>query len=202
MNVPIEVIAEIVERVHRDQSFASTVTNHRGYSDEMRKIHEDNAQFLEETLKIVRLDELMSVSKEIADAVFLIIQHAISLPSFMKEMLVRLSVGPSKHPLYAAYIEDRIHYFERQPQRYGTQYDYNEQGQMSMYWCTDSIEMINQRRALVGMNTVQENEQRFIHQPALAPDEVFHYVQDQHEWLIRTGWCTQEMIEQYQRRNR
>jgi hypothetical protein len=70
MKVPIEIYAQIVERVQRDQAFARTLTNTQGYSDEMRMIHEENARYLEEVLETIFLDDLMASPKDIADGVF------------------------------------------------------------------------------------------------------------------------------------
>lgn len=201
MKVPIEIYAQIVERVQRDQAFARTLTNTQGYSDEMRLIHEENARFLDEVLKTISLDDLMTSSKDIADGVFLIIQHAISMPGFMKKMYQLLMQLSHPIPVYVAYLEDRIRSFERQPQRYGTQYDYDEQGRMTMYWCNDSVKTINQRRKEIGLSSVKENEQRFIHQPQLSLIEAKKYIKDQHEWLVKTGWCSEEDINRYDRRN-
>lgn len=201
MKVLIEIYAQIVERVQRDQAFSRTLKNSKGYSDEMRSIHEENARFLEEVLETISLDDLMSSPKDIADGVFLIIQHAISMPSFMKKMHRLLKQVSRPDPVYIAYLEDRIRSFERQPQLYGTQYDYNEQGRMTMYWCDGDIATINQRRKSIGLSSVEENEQRFIHQPQLSLNEASQYIKDQHEWLVKTGWCSEEDIKRYERRN-
>jgi hypothetical protein len=119
----------------------------------------------------------------------------------MKKMYERLQQGPNPNPVYLAYLDDRIRSFQRQPQRYGTQYDYDEQGRMSMYWTIDSIETINQRRSKVGLSSIQENERRFIHQPRLSVKDAIKYISKQHQWLIKTGWCNQEDIQRYERRN-
>ena len=201
MKVPIEIYAQIVERVQRDQAFARTLTNTQGYSDEMRMIHEENARYLEEVLETIFLDDLMASPKDIADGVFLIIQHAISMPRFMKKMYQLLTQLSRPMPIYVAYLEDRIRSFERQPQCYGTQYDYDEQGRMTMYWTNDSVKTINQRRKEIGLSSVEENEQRFIHQPKLSLKETEKYRKNQHEWLVKTGWCSVEDIKHYERRN-
>jgi hypothetical protein len=201
MKVPIEIYVEIVERVQRDQSYAKTLTNAEGYDKGMQAIHEENARFLDEVLQTIKLEDLLSSSKDIADGVFIMIQHAISKPHFMKKMYERLQQGPNPNPVYLAYLDDRIRSFQRQPQRYGTQYDYDEQGRMSMYWTIDSIETINQRRSKVGLSSIQENERRFIHQPRLSLKDAIKYISKQHQWLIKTGWCNQEDIQRYERRN-
>lgn len=201
MKVPIEIYAQIIERVQRDQAFARTLKNSKEYSDEMRSIHEENARFLEEVLENISMDDLMASPKDIADGVFLIIQHAISMPTFMKKMYHLLTQVSHPNNVYIAYLEDRIRSFERQPQLYGTQYDYNEQGLMTMYWCDGDITTINQRRKSIGLSSVDENEQRFIHQPQLSLNEAKKYIIDQHEWLVKSGWCSDEDIKQYEKRN-
>jgi hypothetical protein len=201
MKVPIEIYVEIVERVQRDQSYAKTLTNTKGYDKTMQAIHEENAQFLEEVLQTVKLEDLLSSSKDIADGVFIMIQHAISKPQFMKRMVKLLQQGPNPNPVYLAYLDDRIRSFQRQPQRYGTQYDYDEHGRMSMYWTVDSIDTLNQRRSSIGLSSIQENETRFIHQPKLSPKEAQKYLLEQHQWLVKTGWCSEEDINRYERRH-
>ena len=119
----------------------------------------------------------------------------------MKKMHQLLRQVSRPNLVYIAYLEDRIRSFERQPQLYGTQYDYNEQGRMIMYWSDGDLATINQRRKGIGLSTVEENEQRFIHQPQLSLNEARKYIKDQHEWLVKTGWCSEEDIKRYEKRN-
>src|SRR5207247_48023 len=67
-------------------------------------------------------------------AAWLILQHAIGNPPLMRRGLTLLRGGVSEgevSPLEVAMLEDRIRTFEGRPQRYGTQFDWDEHGRLS-----------------------------------------------------------------------
>jgi hypothetical protein len=72
-------------------------------------------------------------------------QHAIGDPQLQSRWLPLLQEAVTKgeaEPAHVAYLEDRICFYERRPQRYGTQFDWDEEGQMSRgCWKTPSMLM-------------------------------------------------------------
>lgn len=55
-----------------------------------------------------------------------------------------------------AYLEDRIRLAEEGKQRYGTQLTFNEEKQTYEVMDLEDPESVNQRRAELGMNTLEE----------------------------------------------
>ena len=202
MKIPDRVKTDILRRLQTDQEYAKSVQNAHAYDPGMRQIHEDNAAYAKECVNKYSLSALMNDSREVAEAVFILIQHAISMPDFMKSMLVLFQEVTPSQPVYVAYMTDRILSMSRRPQQYGCTYDYDESGQMVMYWVTDNKEVINERRLAIGLSSVEENEQRFINRPPMTPEAAREYLDRQHQWLIETGWCDEAAIKQYNERNR
>lgn len=58
-------------------------------------------------------------------------------------------------PISLAYLADRIAVFENRPQQYGTQFDWDESGQLSPNRM-DSLEKANERRKAIGLNSIEE----------------------------------------------
>ena len=202
MKIPDTVKTDILRRLQTDQEYAKSVQNAHTYDTFMRQIHEDNAAYVRKLVNTYSLSALLNESSEVAEAVFILIQHAISMPDFLKSMLELLQEVTPSQPIYVAYMTDRIMSMTRRPQVYGCSYDYDESGQMVMYWVTDSKDVINERRLAIGLSTVEENEQRFIHRPPMTLEAAREYLDRQHQWLIETGWCTEAAIKQYNERNR
>ncbi len=67
-------------------------------------------------------------------AVWLIVQHAIGLPSFQRRCLALLeaAVARGEAPAWqVAMLTDRIRSLEGRPQSYGTQFDWDSNGELS-----------------------------------------------------------------------
>jgi hypothetical protein len=93
-----------------------------GYHPEMELVHKDNAQRLREIIKEIGLPTISKVGTKGSDAAWLIIQHSIGEPEFMKECLRMMMENRSNvNPTNIAYLHDRIEVFQSREQRYGTQ---------------------------------------------------------------------------------
>lgn len=130
----------------------------QGYDKEMEQLHNSNAQALDKIIEAIGYPTTDKVGEEASKAAWLVIQHAISHPNFMKKCLTLLkqevSLGKDD-PINLAYLTDRIAVFEGKPQLYGTQFDWDENGQLSPKPYDDIIK-VNQRRRSLGLNTVEE----------------------------------------------
>jgi hypothetical protein len=58
-------------------------------------------------------------------------------------------------PKNLAYLTDRIAVFEEKPQLYGTQFDWDENGELSPN-LFDDLSKVNERRKSIGLNTLEE----------------------------------------------
>lgn len=129
-----------------------------GYHKDMQALHNKNAEILDEIIGHIGYPTVEKVGHEAADAAWMVIQHAIARPDFMKKCLKLLEdSAPETNPekINIAYLSDRIAVFEDRPQLYGTQFDWDEDGQLSpnVY---DDLNKVNQRRQLLGMNSLED----------------------------------------------
>ena len=165
-----------------------------GYNAEMEQIHNDNSVKLDEIINTIGYPTIDKVGKEANEAAWLIIQHAISQPRFMKKCAELLSNEVSHKnadPKQLAYLTDRIAVFEGKLQLFGTNFDWDENGELNPNKYDDLIK-VNQRRKSIGLNTLEEQTE-IIRQHALAekqfPTADFQARKTQYEeWRKRVGW--------------
>jgi len=129
-----------------------------GYNKEMEALHNTNAQTLNEIINNIGYPTIDKVGKVANEATWLIIQHSIGQPEFMRKCaeLLEIAVNENKaNPINLAYLTDRIAVFEGKAQRYGTQFDWNQKGELSPQ-PFDDLDQVNQRRKSIGLNTLEE----------------------------------------------
>lgn len=130
----------------------------KGYHEEMANLHNKNAKMLNEIIDKIGYPTISKVGKEASEATWLVIQHSIGQPDFMKKCatLLEKEVNENKaDPRNLAYLTDRIAVFENRPQRYGTQFDWDENGELNPNFIDDIIR-VNQLRKSIGLNTLEE----------------------------------------------
>ncbi|WP_020568367.1 DUF6624 domain-containing protein [Neolewinella persica] len=128
-----------------------------GYHPEMEALHVRNADTLNELIDEIGYPTVNKVGEEACSAAWLVIQHAISKPGFMKKCrrLLEKAVAEKKVPAQnLVYLTDRIDVFEGKPQQYGTQFDWDENGELSPN-LFDDLTKVNERRKAVGLNTLE-----------------------------------------------
>ena len=162
-----------------------------GYCPEMEQVHLENAAELEKIIAEFGYPSVSKVGSEAADAAWLVIQHAISRPEFMRRMLKILQKLPADEidPRNLARLEDRIRMYEGLPQRYGTQFDWDDDGKLSPV-LHDPVAEVDRRRRELGMESLAEATEHFRKNQEFTPDPAFleRHRQGYREWLIRTGW--------------
>lgn len=129
-----------------------------GYHIDMQHIHRTNAVLLEEIISEIGFPTEELVGKEAADAAWLVIQHSICSPNFMRfcASIMRKAVNEQQaDSKQLAYLEDRIAVLEGKTQRYGTQFDWNENGELSpnLY---DDLALVNKRRQELCMISLEQ----------------------------------------------
>lgn len=106
----------IREKLSRDQK------PYQGYHPEMEIVHKENARRLREIIQLIGFPTISKVGEKASNAAWLIIQHAISEPAFMKNSYELMLQNADDIPLKnLAFLYDRIQFFEGSPQKYGTQ---------------------------------------------------------------------------------
>lgn len=189
---------EIIDLKNKDIRFRNQLIQERklglGYHPEMEKIHIENAKRLDQIIDEIGYPTRGKVGVEASEAAWLIIQHAISLPSFMNKCMDLLCEKVNKkvvNPLNYAYLSDRIAILGNQPQKYGTQFEWDEEDQLVP--CEmDNLKDVNQRRKKLGLNSV-EDQKKLLNQQAIEENHQKPKSQDEHqksydEWRRRVGW--------------
>ncbi|WP_293879093.1 DUF6624 domain-containing protein [Sphingobacterium sp. UBA1498] len=165
-----------------------------GYNEEMKILHNKNAQILDKIMNTIGYPTAEKVGKEASDATWLIIQHSIEQPEFMKRSaeLLKTAVKNNKaDPINLAYLTDRIAVFQDQPQRYGTQFDWDENGNLSPHTVDDAIK-VNKRRKSIGLNTVEEQTEviriQALREKQSPPKDLEKRKREMEEWKKSVGW--------------
>ncbi len=119
----------------------------------MERVHHRNAARLRELVADHGWPDRALVTDDAAGAAWTILQHSIGEPEFMRHglELVKESAARRQTPaVEVAMLEDRIATFEGRPQRYGTQWDWDEQGLLSPLPLAEP-ERVDELRAAVGL---------------------------------------------------
>lgn len=166
----------------------------KGYNKEMEKLHNRNAKILNEIINKIGYPTIEKVGKEANESTWLIIQHSIGQPEFMKKCVKLLKNTVLKNKtsvLNLAYLTDRIAVFESKQQLYGTQFDWDENGEMSPNHF-DDIEKVNKRRKTIGLNSLEEQTEiirkRVENENQSPPTDFKKRKQEVNEWKTKVGW--------------
>ena len=124
-----------LDRVTRAELAASGELFDTGYEPRMaRRVNERNAQRLRRVIESVGWPGTDLLGPDGAEAAWTIVQHAIAEPDLLRRALPLLETAARvgrADPAHAAMLEDRIRFFEGRPQRYGTQLDWDAEGNLS-----------------------------------------------------------------------
>jgi hypothetical protein len=162
-----------------------------GYYPLMEAVHKGNVARLATIIEQYGWPGKSLVGKDGAWAAWLIAQHSIGNPPFMRRCLSLLKQAASNKeiiPWQAAMLEDRIRMFEGKPQIYGTQFQQSNTGDLNPY-PIENPESVNERRLAVGLNTLEERtaeirEQSVRENVPIPPN----YEEQYEEWLYSVGW--------------
>ncbi len=192
-------IAEtIIDLKNKDLEFRDKLIRNgqlgKGYNNEMAQLHIKNANRLNEIIDKIGYPTIDKVGKEASEAAWLIIQHAIGQPAFMRKCVKYLENATAEgkvDPRNLAYLTDRIATFEGKPQLYGTSFDWDENGEMSPV-PFDDLTKVNERRKAIGLNTVEEQilvmRKQVERENELPPADIEKRKQEYDEWRIKVGW--------------
>lgn len=133
-----------------------------GYAPRMAEVHERNARALERIVDEHGWPGNSLVGPDGAQAAWVIAQHAIGMPDFQRRCLPLLKEAAARgetEPAYVAYLEDRIRFHERRPQRYGTQFDWDDEGRLSP-WKLEDPDRVDAYRESVGLEPLARRIER------------------------------------------
>jgi hypothetical protein len=157
-----KIAKQIIELKNADLMFREKLIEKKklseGYNHEMENLHMNNAELLNEIIDKIGFPTIEKVGIEASESAWLIIQHAISKPDFMKKclnLLENIIVENQAFEINLAHLTDRIAVLEGQPQLYGTQFDWDKNGELSPNTFDDLLK-VNDRRLKIGLNTLEE----------------------------------------------
>ncbi len=165
-----------------------------GYNADMEALHLKNAKALEAIIDEIGYPTVDLVGVDGSEAAWLIIQHSISRPDFMKKcqsMLKSAVAAGQASPINLAYLTDRIAVLSGVPQIYGTQYDWDQYGQLSPL-PYDHLPLVEQRRKEVGLKPLKDQtllmrKQAEVNHESPPPD--YHERKSQADaWRKSVGW--------------
>lgn len=153
-----------------------------GYHPEMEQIHQDNAKRLREIIEEIGFPTLSKVGEKASDAAWLIIQHAIGEPDFMKECYRMMEKNTSDiNPKSKAYLYDRIQVFQSRPQKYGTQLI------IEGVYPVEDKKKLNEERIKVNLPPLSIEEISRIPEPKDIP-EIDNRDKEYNVWRKKVGW--------------
>lgn len=196
-----ELALELVAMAEEDQFVRAELAREghlfRGYHPRMAEVNSRNAERLEEIVNEHGWPGRSLVGERGARAAWLVLQHAIAFPGLMRRGLELMRSAGSGEVSAAelAILEDRISVLEGRRQRYGTQYDWDERGEMSPLPLEDPAGVDNRRRSL-GLPRLAENTQR-VREGVLAageqpPADLLKRRQESETWARLVGWRVSE----------
>ena len=167
-----------------------------GYHDRMREVHERNAARLLAVVQEHGWPGRSSVGERAAQAAWLILQHAISRPLVQRNGLsaLKTAAAAGEVPLaQVAMLEDRVRSNEGRRQLYGTQFDWDEHGQLSPLPIEDEGN-VDKRRREVGLGPLAEDIKRkrdaALREGEQPPPDWKERQRAKEIWLRAVGWRT------------
>ena len=112
-----------------------------GYQPDMQAIHEKNAFRMREIIAQYGWPTRTLVGVDGEEAAWLAVQHAIGEPNLLRGAvsLLEEAVAAGEAPGWQlAYLSDRIAFFEGRPQRYGTHFDWDDEGYNAVVTLNDN----------------------------------------------------------------
>lgn len=164
------------------------------YHPRMKDLHDRNAERLSAIIQQIGWPGKSKVGAEAAHAAWLILQHAISNPELQRRcfpLLVQQVDANEMEPVELAMLEDRIRCFEGKLQRFGTQFDWDENAHISPL-PVDDAELVKERRKKIGLEPLEEATEAKrleIGQSGERPPTNYQqYLVEKNEWLKANGW--------------
>jgi hypothetical protein len=196
MNTPLsqELVNMAREDVELRNSLASYRSLNNGYHPQMKAVHDRNAKRLDEIIQQHGWPGKSMVGEDGAHAAWLILQHAIAHPQLQRRcfpLLIEQVEAGEITAVEMAMFEDRIRCFEGRPQRFGTQFDWDEQLLMSPL-TMDDPKLVDERRKQIGLRPLRDEiiakRKETDESGEQPPDNYQRYLTEKEKWLKANGW--------------
>jgi hypothetical protein len=182
-------MAEEQRRVHIELTQTGEIYQGRPLAPRLAEVVRRHGAALEAIIEAHGWPGKSLVGEDGSHAAWFLLQHAIDRPDLQRRGLPLLRAAVARGeaaPAQAAYLEDKICFFERRPQRYGTQFDWDADGRMSP-WVLEDPERVDEYRAAVGLGPLREKIDQFgrdEHRPA----DHEQYRRELLAWARAVGW--------------
>lgn len=179
---------DVREELERDGSLFD------GYDPRMAEVHRKNGDRLKRIVNTRGWPGVSRVGAEAAEAAWLIVQHAIGQPDLMRRGLAALEEAVPRgaaSPLHRAMLEDRIRTFEGRGQRFGTQFDWDAEGELSPLPLEDPAS-VDARRGEIGLPPLAADlhcrKEAMASSTERPPADREKRRQTLEAWLRKVGW--------------
>jgi hypothetical protein len=194
--IRLDLLAMAQEDRRVRAELAADGTLFEGYHPRMREVHDRHAARLARILDDHGWPAESRAGPDGAEAAWLIVQHAIAHPALQRRALGQLVAAAARGevpPWQPAMLEDRIRVFEGRPQRYGTQLDWDADGQLSPLPIVQPAGL-DERRKSVGLGPLAEaiaaRRQAATQGNERPPVDWSARQREMHAWLREAGWRT------------
>lgn len=157
------------------------------YNSEMEALHISNGKILEQYL----VEHGWPTEEEESATAWLVLMHAISLPKLQRAALKVLQSQPILEPWRVAMLEDRVFTCSGKKQTFGTQWDWDANGEMQPN-AIHAPEIVDELRASVGLEPLDQKRiamrERITQEGESAPKDRPAYLKKRLDWMLRVGW--------------
>jgi hypothetical protein len=163
---------------------------HGGYHPRMEDVHRDNARQLRELIERFGWPNERLAGSDGAEAAWLIAQHAIAEPGFMRacRSLLEREVASGTVPEWQlAYLDDRIRVSEGGLQRFGTQFEVTPEG--PELCPVEDPYLLDARRLQAGLGPIAERLESMRNSPRPTAEEFAAYKKAEMAWRVKVGWA-------------
>jgi hypothetical protein len=189
-----ELLAMKQEDQNLRQKLASdgSLFNH-GYHPEMERLHRRNTARLKAIITQIGWPGISAVGQDGEEAAWMIAQHSISDPAFMRLALSLLTKAANRGeaPLWqVAFTEDRIRMFEGRDQLYGSHFDWDDNDELSPFPPIEDPENVEERRAKMGLPPLEAELARKRQESSSEkpPANVNQRRAQMRDWAVSVGW--------------
>jgi hypothetical protein len=165
-----------------------------GYQPRMAEVHRRNARRLQEIFDTIGFPGRSKVGENGAREAWMILQHSIGSPAVMRrglELVREATKTGEASPVELAMLEDRVRSFSGLPQRYGTQFDWDEHGQMSPR-PIENPAIVEDLRREVGLpplaDKLREVREVIAEEKARPPADLAERQRGYEAWRREVGW--------------
>ena len=196
INEPLKT--ELLEMRRRDLELREELVRagalFNGYAERMADLHRRHNARLREILARHGWPGKSVVGPDGAEAAWLILQHAILDPDLMRSVLPLLEKAAREgeaEPCEVACLVDRIRTAEGKPQVYGTQHDWDEEGNLSPLPMEEPAH-VDEKRRQVGLEPLAEHTRRLRARAEKEgdrpPRDWTQRQREIHQWARDVGW--------------